>query len=470
MGKCYRHGSATNNVRPTFMGVQLVNQSIIGSMFACPINNNLTYNFPGSPNGNQPMPGDDQRSYLYAFCFENQNKRSLVLINTDLTNSHTINFGGTNPPYGTVTVRQYAPSDLDEMNEAPTGIATNLTLATSAIDTYSLSSPSSIALPPFSVTALDYTAQGLAAAAMPTFSPAAGTYTTSQPVAIQDTTTGTTIYYTSDGSTPTTSSSVYSAPIMVSSEKTLQAIAVASGYATSPVASAAYTIAPILPTPTFNVAAGTYATTQSISLSDTQVSVTIYYTINGTTPTTSSSVYSAPISVGATETLEAIAVKTGYTNSATATVTYAIAPLPAVTFSPAPGTYTSAMAVSIIEPTAGARISAPPDVQDLAFVSPVRRQALAERVDDAEDHRGQGGLYEQHGCHGHVQHRPGAADANLLAWHWHLHDFAICDHQRYNGGRHHLLHNQRNDSDDIVVRVQRTCHSEPVRNSECYRS
>jgi hypothetical protein len=350
-------GGATNNVRPTFMGVQLVNQSIIGPMYACPINGNLTYNFPGSPNGVKPMPAMNNVPYVYSFCFENGTKRSLVLINTDLTTSHTINFGGTNPPYGTVTQRQYAPSDLDEMNEAPTGTATNLTQATSAIETTTLSSPTSITLPPFSVTALDYMAQGLAAAAMPIFSPGAGTYTTAQSVTIDDSTAGTTIYYTTDGSTPTTSSKVYSAPIAVNSAETLQAIAVASGYSNSPAQIAAYAIDPLLPTPTFSVAAATYATTQSVSISDAQAGTTIYYTTNGTTPTTASSVYSGPVSVSATETLEAIAVENGYTNSATATITYTIAPaLPIPTFSPAPGNYPNAMAVTISESTPGAVI------------------------------------------------------------------------------------------------------------------
>jgi hypothetical protein len=350
-------GGATNNVRPTFMGVQLINQSIIGSMYACPINNNATYNFPGSPNGNLPMPAMTNVPYLYAFCFENGTQRSLVLLNTDLTSSHTISFGGTNPPFGSVTVRQYAPSDLDEMNEAPTGTATNLTQATSAIETSSLSSPTSITLPPFSATALDYTAQGLSAAAMPTFSPVAGTYTTAQPVSINDTTAGTTLYYTTDGSTPTTSSTKYSGPITISGNKTLQAIAVASGYAISPAASGAYVIAPVLPTPTFSVAAGTYSTTQSIAISEATAGTTIYYTTNGSTPTTSSTKYSGPVSISSTETLNAIAAMTGFSNSQAATALYTIAPaLPAVTFSPAPGTFTSAMSVSLAEAQAGAVI------------------------------------------------------------------------------------------------------------------
>ncbi|MGA2350887.1 MAG: chitobiase/beta-hexosaminidase C-terminal domain-containing protein, partial [Terracidiphilus sp.] len=272
-------GGATNNVRPTFLGVQLVNQSIIGPMYSCPITNNLTYNFAGSMNGIEvtypsssnptpiQMPAMSNVPYLYAFCFENGTNRSLVLINTDLSNSHSINFSGTNPPAGTVTQRQYAPSALDDMNEAHMGALTNLTPATVFIETSTLSSPSSITLPPFSATALDYTSTGLTTAAAPTFSPAAGTYTTSQSVTMSDTTPGATIYYTTNGTTPTTSSTKYSSAVTVSASETLEAIAVATGYTNSPAATAAYTIsaATVLPAPTFSPAAGTYTTSQSVT-------------------------------------------------------------------------------------------------------------------------------------------------------------------------------------------------------------
>ena len=352
-------GGATNNVRPEFLGVQLVNQSIIGSMYSCPIAGNLTYNFAGSPNGISALPALNNVPYLYAFCFEDASNRSLVLINTDLTSSHTISFSGTNLPQGTVTQRQYAPAGLDNMNEAPSRTATNHAVATVALETSTLSSPGSITLPPYSVTALDYTVSGVATAAAPTFSPAAGTYTSTQSVTISDATTGATIYYTTNGTTPTTSSSVYSAPITVSATETLKAIAVESGYTNSQAASASYTISAGLPAPTFSPAAGTYTSAQSVTISDATAGTTIYYTTNGTTPTTSSTQYMGAIWQTATQTLRAIAVETGSANSLVTTAAYTIAPvLPAPTFSPTGGgaswaLFTTPPSVTISDTQAG---------------------------------------------------------------------------------------------------------------------
>jgi LysM repeat protein len=194
-------------------------------------------------------------------------------------------------------------------------------------------------------------------AAAPTFSPAAGTYSASQTVTISDATAGATIYYTTNGTTPTTSSAVYSGPITVSATETLEAIAIETGYTNSPAATATYTIASVLPAPTFSPAAGTYTTSQSVTINDATMGTTIYYTTNGATPTTSSTVYSGAITVSATETLEAIAVETGYTNSPAATAAYTINPvLPAPTFSPAAGTYTASQTVTIRDATTGTTI------------------------------------------------------------------------------------------------------------------
>src|SRR5262249_6202605 len=72
---------------------------------------------------------------------------------------------------------------------------------------------------------------GTPVADTPTFAPPTGSYSSAQSVTISDTTPGATIYYTIDGSIPSTASAVYSVPINVSGSETINAMATASGYA-----------------------------------------------------------------------------------------------------------------------------------------------------------------------------------------------------------------------------------------------
>ncbi len=93
--------------------------------------------------------------------------------------------------------------------------------------------------------------------ATPTFSPAAGTYGVAQSVTISDVTAGAQIYYTTDGSIPSTASTLYDGTaIVVSTTTTIQAIAVASGLPNSAVGSATYTIQTTSQPPSITSAAG----------------------------------------------------------------------------------------------------------------------------------------------------------------------------------------------------------------------
>jgi Chitobiase/beta-hexosaminidase C-terminal domain len=168
-----------------------------------------------------------------------------------------------------------------------------------------------------------------AAAATPTFSVPGGAYNAAQTIALADSTPGATIYYTTDGSTPTASSTPYSTPITVSSTETIEAIATASGYTTSPLASATYSITYPAAAPTFSPAAGTYSSAQNVVISDSTAGATIYYTTDGTTPGTSSPKYTAPIQVSSSQTLKAVATAAGYVTSPVAAAQYMINLTPA---------------------------------------------------------------------------------------------------------------------------------------------
>ena len=79
-------------------------------------------------------------------------------------------------------------------------------------------------------------------AAAPGFSPAPGSYATSQSVTIADATPGAVVYYTTDGSLPTTFSATYVSPLKISATTIVKALAAAHGFSNSEVTTATYTI------------------------------------------------------------------------------------------------------------------------------------------------------------------------------------------------------------------------------------
>ncbi|MFB3915355.1 MAG: chitobiase/beta-hexosaminidase C-terminal domain-containing protein [Terriglobales bacterium] len=190
----------------------------------------------------------------------------------------------------------------------------------------------------------DITQAATTPAATPTFSPMPGTYNAPPTVSLMTATVGASIYFTTDGSTPTTSSALYTGPFVLSSTSRVRAIASGGGFGPSPVASTLYTVQAAAPR--FSPAPGTYSTAQTVTLSSTSPGATIYYTTDGSMPTTASAVYAAPITVSASTTIRAIAGGGGYTSSSAITGSYNIAPvMPA--FTPLPWTYTAQQTVTL---------------------------------------------------------------------------------------------------------------------------
>ena len=159
--------------------------------------------------------------------------------------------------------------------------------------------------------------------ATPTFDQAAGTYNDSVSIQLACSTSGATIRYTLDGTDPTSSSTAYSTAISITTSTTLKAKAFATGKLDSAVASAAYTIK-VGTAPSFTPAAGEYPSTQTIALSAAAGNA-IYYTTDGTDPTTSSTLYTGAISIAAM-TIKAIAARTGCVSSDITSAAYTVAP------------------------------------------------------------------------------------------------------------------------------------------------
>jgi uncharacterized repeat protein (TIGR03803 family) len=113
-------------------------------------------------------------------------------------------------------------------------------------------------------------------------------------------------------------------------------------------------------TPSFSPAAGTYAA-QTVTISSTTGGASIDYTTDGSTPTeTHGTLLSSggSVSLGSSVTLNAIAFKSGQTDSPVTTAAYTIlSPVATPAFSPAAGTYTSAQTVTISSATSGASIA-----------------------------------------------------------------------------------------------------------------
>jgi hypothetical protein len=366
----------TNRRRPQFLVQSMANSVIGGNMVQ-------TVQTGANPTWNQPLSSDSVQlngaHYLQSFAFQNGSTTSTVIFNLNQTTALPVTFSGTNAPSGSVQMTQITSANITDNNE------TSLVVQPTTQTLSGFNPATGLSLPPFSMTVLTVAGNSVQA---PAFSVAAGSYTSAQTVSITDGTSGAAIYYTTDGSTPTASSNAYTGPITVSSTETLQAIATVSGLSASPVTSAVYTItsapATTAATPVFSVAGGTYSAAQTVTIADATSGAVIYYTTNGTTPTTSSTKYTGAITVSASETLEAIAVATNYTNSAVATAAYTIGGGSAATptFSVPGGTYSSAQTVTISDTTPDAAIyyttnAAAPLTSTRRYTGPITISATA---------------------------------------------------------------------------------------------
>jgi hypothetical protein len=132
--------------------------------------------------------------------------------------------------------------------------------------------------------------------ATPVISPAAGSYSGSVPVSITDSTGGSSIFYTTDGSTPSANSTKYAGSFTLTSSATVKAIATASGFTPSAVASAAYTVTTVTP-PSINFSNGFAGETTLTLNGGAAISATHLRLTDGGATEARSAFFSTPVNV-----------------------------------------------------------------------------------------------------------------------------------------------------------------------------
>jgi len=137
------------------------------------------------------------------------------------------------------------------------------------------------------------------------------------------------IYYTTDGSDPSSSSQLYTKAFALTGSTVLKAVAIAEGKAPSEIAEYIYTMAGQVAAPTASMQSGSIEIGSKITLSTTTEGATIYYTTDGVTPTTENLkdifIYDSPITISRPVIIKMFAVKDGMRHSVVNTVTYTVA-------------------------------------------------------------------------------------------------------------------------------------------------
>lgn len=207
----------------------------------------------------------------------------------------------------------------------------------------------------------------------PTFNPTAGAYHAGQNVEIICPVAGAEIHYTTNGSDPTEADPLYTSPLLLSSDTVLKAKAWLDGWNPSGVAEAEYTFQAAAPV--FSPGPATRYSPLDVTITCATPGAQIRYTTNGADPTEGSPLYTGPIHIDGTMTIKARAWNSGWTPSDITSGLYTLkvyAPI----FSPAGGTFTSPISVSMSCDTPGATIryttdGATPDETSSMYTGPV---------------------------------------------------------------------------------------------------
>lgn|GEM_PF-862736 len=192
-----------------------------------------------------------------------------------------------------------------------------------------------------------------------TADPVGGTYGPNKTVALS-VNEAATVFVTTDGSTPTTASPVYSGPIPLTS-MTLKYFARDTAGNTSSVTTQSYVVDNVAPTLTVSPAAGGYASGQQVTMSSSEAG-SIFYTTDGTTPATSATgttkAYTAAFALTANTTVKAVAVDAFGNASAVVTRAYTVLDTtpPVVTATPPGGSYPANQQITLASNEPGSSI------------------------------------------------------------------------------------------------------------------
>ncbi len=196
-----------------------------------------------------------------------------------------------------------------------------------------------------------------------TASPQGGAYKAARDVTLacaDATSTCSATYYTLDGTTPGTNSPRYDGtPLHIATSATLKFFSVDAVGNAEPVHTEGYVIDTVVPTVSANPAGGFFRGTRGVTLSCDDGTGSgcvgfIWYTTNGSEPTTASSVYSAPLSLSATTTLKFFSKDAVGNDSAVRTETYTLdAQSPTTSASPPGGSVSDTVNVTLACDDAG---------------------------------------------------------------------------------------------------------------------
>lgn len=221
--------------------------------------------------------------------------------------------------------------------------------------------------------------------ATPTFSFPGGTYTFAVNLTITAPTPGSTLHLTTDGSTPTAASPLYTGAILIPQQttRTIKVIAVHPGWTDSAIAGETYVITDTVEIPSFSLTPGTFTTPRSLAITTGTAGAQIRYTLDGSPATIASPLYTGPIALaaGTSTSVHARAFLSTWADSQEASGTFVITGTVATpAASPTGGTFSAPQLVALSTSTPGATIRFTTDGSPATASSPVYSTAISVPV------------------------------------------------------------------------------------------